>query len=206
MRGMLLFISRWEYAEKISASWNLVREPALNETENKWLIISAVTYLMIDRPQLLFHVRTDRISLLHSGETSGIKPLTMGYYDLSGRTSSYSKTSESDDVFCSQNLKTTSFWNVAPCSLVDIGWCFGDAYRVHHQADEAVNVSETSVNSYPTARRNVPEGSRLHTSLLRAWNPIQNTCLSVVIVWNVDRINDRSLFVTVTHSTHVTCS
>jgi hypothetical protein len=34
-----------------------------------------------------------------------------------------------------QGLKMTVFWDVAPCSLVEIARCFRDAYCLHHQDD-----------------------------------------------------------------------
>jgi hypothetical protein len=36
------------------------------------------------------------------------------------------------------------FWDVAPCSLVDIDWCFRGAYCLHHQGDENLTQSEYS--------------------------------------------------------------
>jgi hypothetical protein len=47
-------------------------------------------------------------------------------------------------------------WDVGPCSLVEIGHRFGDAYNLHHGLItlmmEAVGISETSVNLYYTAQ------------------------------------------------------
>jgi hypothetical protein len=48
-------------------------------------------------------------------------------------------------------LKMTVFWDVVPCSLVEINQCFRCVYCLHHQGDEwllmeAVSMSETSVN------------------------------------------------------------
>jgi hypothetical protein len=42
----------------------------------------------------------------------------------------------------------SAFWDIAPCSLADV---------------YAVYISETSVNSYETTRRNIPEGCNLHS-------------------------------------------
>jgi hypothetical protein len=80
----------------------------------------------------------------------------------------------------------TVFWDVAPCSLVDIDRRFRGTYCLYHQGDEletgshvsnqffargllialmmeAVSTSKTSVNFYQTTRRNNPEDSHLHT-------------------------------------------
>jgi hypothetical protein len=57
------------------------------------------------------------------------------------------------------SVKMTVFWDVAPCSLVEL-------YRHFRGADlmmEAASASETSVNFYQTTRRNIPEDSHLHT-------------------------------------------
>jgi hypothetical protein len=51
----------------------------------------------------------------------------------------------------------TVFWDVAPCSLVEIDRSFRGAYCLHHQGDRP----EMSVSFYQTTRRNIPEGSSL---------------------------------------------
>jgi hypothetical protein len=59
----------------------------------------------------------------------------------------------------------TAFWDIAPCSMVEVDRRFRGSYCLHHQgalAMEAVRTSETSVNYY-TSRRNIPEGCHLHT-------------------------------------------
>jgi hypothetical protein len=43
-------------------------------------------------------------------------------------------------------MKMAVFWDVAPCSLVEIGQRFRGAYCLHHQGDE-----------YQTARRNISQ-------------------------------------------------
>jgi hypothetical protein len=48
------------------------------------------------------------------------------------------------------------FWDVAPCSLVEID------LRFIAMNMEAVSNSETSVNFYETTRLNIPEDSHLH--------------------------------------------
>jgi hypothetical protein len=63
-------------------------------------------------------------------------------------------------------MKMTVFWEVAPCSLVEIYWRFKGAYCLHHQGGESVmmeaaSTSETSINFYRTTRRNIPKVSHL---------------------------------------------
>jgi hypothetical protein len=61
-------------------------------------------------------------------------------------------------------LKKAVFWDVAPCSLVEVYRRFRGAYCLHYQGDEeAANTSETSVNLYQIIRHNDPEDSHLHT-------------------------------------------
>jgi hypothetical protein len=61
--------------------------------------------------------------------------------------------------------KMAVFWDVAPCSLVEVYRRFGGACCSHHLADDegAVISSETSVHFYQTTRRNIPEDSLLQT-------------------------------------------
>jgi hypothetical protein len=61
-------------------------------------------------------------------------------------------------------MKMAVFWDVAPCSLVDIDRRFRCAYCLHHQAlmTETVSTSETSANIYQTTRRNIPEDGHHH--------------------------------------------
>jgi hypothetical protein len=64
-------------------------------------------------------------------------------------------------------MKMIVFCDVAPCSLVEMT----DVLKVRTASIiraialmmEAVRTSETSVNFYQTARRNIPQGSYLHT-------------------------------------------
>jgi hypothetical protein len=60
------------------------------------------------------------------------------------------------------------FWNVAPCSSVEIKRRFIGAFCLHHNYHiiialmmEAVSTSETSINFYGITRRNIPEDSHL---------------------------------------------
>jgi hypothetical protein len=74
-------------------------------------------------------------------------------------------------------VKIRAFWDVAPCSLIGVHRRLKGAYCLHHQDDEyyimmgttsiialmieAVRTSETSVYSYETTWRYIPEGSNL---------------------------------------------
>jgi hypothetical protein len=51
----------------------------------------------------------------------------------------------------------TVFWDIPPCSLIEVDRRFRSAYCLHHQGDdlialkmEAVSTPETSVNFYQT--------------------------------------------------------
>jgi uncharacterized protein (DUF305 family) len=60
-------------------------------------------------------------------------------------------------------VKIRVFWDVAPCSQVDVDRRFRDAYCHHHQIAltmEAVRTSETLVNINLTLRRYIPEDSK----------------------------------------------
>jgi hypothetical protein len=52
------------------------------------------------------------------------------------------------------------FWDVVPCSLVDINQHFIGAYCLHH---DVISSSETSVNTYQTTWHNTPQDSHIHT-------------------------------------------
>jgi hypothetical protein len=52
-------------------------------------------------------------------------------------------------------MKTPVFWDVAPCSLVEIDQHFGGACFLHHKDDE-------SVSFYQTTWCNIPEDGHLH--------------------------------------------
>jgi hypothetical protein len=55
-------------------------------------------------------------------------------------------------------MKMTVFWDVAPCDLVEVYRRFRGAIALIMEAE---STSETSVNIYQTARRNILEGSNL---------------------------------------------
>jgi hypothetical protein len=55
-------------------------------------------------------------------------------------------------------IKVAVFWDAAPCILVEIKRRF----RTIVLMLEAVSTSETSVYSYKTVRRNIPEGCQLY--------------------------------------------
>jgi hypothetical protein len=57
-------------------------------------------------------------------------------------------------------MKMTVFWDVAPCSLVEVYQRFGGACFLTLMM-EAVSTSETLVNFYLTTQRNNPEDSHL---------------------------------------------
>jgi hypothetical protein len=76
-------------------------------------------------------------------------------------------------VLTAASMKMAVFWDVAPCSLVDIGRRFTGAYCPHHQGDETliavmmgtVSTFETSADIYQTTRRNIPEDNHLVITL-----------------------------------------
>jgi hypothetical protein len=58
--------------------------------------------------------------------------------------------------------KMTVFWNVSPCSLVDIDRRFrGLTASIIKAMTEAVRTSETSASIYQTTLCDIPEGSHL---------------------------------------------
>jgi hypothetical protein len=58
----------------------------------------------------------------------------------------------------------TIFWDVAPCSLVEIYQLLErHTASIIREMVMAVSTSEMSVNFYQTTRRNIPEDSHLHT-------------------------------------------
>jgi hypothetical protein len=69
-------------------------------------------------------------------------------------------------------MKMTVFWDVAPCSLVEIDRRFRGAMM------EAVTTSETSVNFYQTTRHNIPEDSRIQDSNSRKYGSIYGTVIA----------------------------
>jgi hypothetical protein len=36
-------------------------------------------------------------------------------------------------VFTMASMKMTAFWDIAPCSLVEVDWCFRGGYYLHRQ-------------------------------------------------------------------------
>jgi hypothetical protein len=57
-------------------------------------------------------------------------------------------------------MKMAIFWDVAPCSLINIHQRFREAYCRHHQGDvETVYSSETSGSINQALLRNIPENS-----------------------------------------------
>jgi hypothetical protein len=59
-------------------------------------------------------------------------------------------------------MKFRVFWDVAPCSHVEVDRRFRGAYCLHHQGDELfIRTSEPSANFNVTTRRYIPEDSKL---------------------------------------------
>jgi hypothetical protein len=62
-------------------------------------------------------------------------------------------------------MKFKVFWDVLPCSQIDVDRRFRGAYCLHHQGDlialmmKAVRTSEMSVNIYLTTQHYSPEDS-----------------------------------------------
>jgi hypothetical protein len=56
-------------------------------------------------------------------------------------------------------MKIDVFWDVVPCSLVDIYKRFREAYCLHHPHSEAENSYETRVSIYQTTQSYIPENS-----------------------------------------------
>jgi hypothetical protein len=84
-------------------------------------------------------------------------------------------------------MKMTAFWDIAPCSLIEVDRHFRGAYCLHHQGDdirdyttqyprrlfivlmmEAVRTYEASVNLHEPTRRNIPEGCHLIALMIEA--------------------------------------
>jgi hypothetical protein len=64
-------------------------------------------------------------------------------------------------------MKLRVFWDIAPCSHVEVDRRFRGAYCLHHQwalMMETVHTSETSVNFNASTKRYIPEDSKLHMS------------------------------------------
>jgi hypothetical protein len=62
-------------------------------------------------------------------------------------------------------MKFTFFWDVAPCSHVEVERRLRSAYCLHHQGAlvmETVRTSEKSFNFNVTTRRHIPEEPKLH--------------------------------------------
>jgi hypothetical protein len=74
-----------------------------------------------------------------------------------------------------------AFWDIAPCSVVEVDRRFKRAYCLPHQGDE-VNISETSVNFNQATQRNNPEcSSAQHFCLFgRSWVQISARILAIL--------------------------
>jgi hypothetical protein len=81
-------------------------------------------------------------------------------------------------VLPAASMKVTVFWDVAPCSLVEIDRCFrGIALMM-----EAVSTSETSVNFYQTTWRNIAEDSHLHLGF-RPLGLYSSFCFDILFIF-----------------------
>jgi hypothetical protein len=58
-------------------------------------------------------------------------------------------------------MKMTAFYDVEPCSLVEVDRHFRGYYCLIALMMEAVSTSETSVNFYETTWRDIPEGCHI---------------------------------------------
>jgi hypothetical protein len=68
-------------------------------------------------------------------------------------------------VLTAASMKFRVFWDVAPCSHIELDRRFRGAYCLHHQGGdriEAVRTPETSVHFNMTTRRYVPGDSKLN--------------------------------------------
>jgi hypothetical protein len=64
----------------------------------------------------------------------------------------------------SSGLKFRVFWDIMPCSQIDVDRRLRCACCLHHQGDtEAARTSETSVDIDLTTWQYIPEDSELHT-------------------------------------------
>jgi hypothetical protein len=61
-------------------------------------------------------------------------------------------------VLTEVSMKTTAFWDIAPCSLVEVDQNFRCDYCLRNQIEVALITSEMAVFFYKTARCNIPEG------------------------------------------------
>jgi hypothetical protein len=70
------------------------------------------------------------------------------------------------EVLTEVSTKMAVFWDVAPCSLVEIYQRFrGHRSRAIALMMEAASTSETLVNFYQTTRRHIQEDSHLHVPI-----------------------------------------
>jgi hypothetical protein len=58
------------------------------------------------------------------------------------------------------NVEFRVFWDVAPCSHIEVDLHFSGAYCLHHQGDDG---GSTSVSFNVTTWRYIPEDFKLHT-------------------------------------------
>jgi hypothetical protein len=66
-------------------------------------------------------------------------------------------------VLTAARMRSRVFWDVTPCSHVEVDRRFGRVYGLHHQGaliTEAVRASETSFRFNVTTRLYIPEDSK----------------------------------------------
>jgi hypothetical protein len=69
----------------------------------------------------------------------------------------------------------TAFWNMAPCSLLEVVRRFRDAYCFHHLGNDSTETPETSIYLYETIRRHNPEGCHLNLERVSRL-PVHDLC------------------------------
>jgi hypothetical protein len=111
------------------------------------------------------------------------------------------------------SMKITVFWDVVPCSVVDVYWRITGQWVLIALMLDAASTSETSVNFYQTTRRNIPEDSHLPryvsvaTKVSNFWRGPKNvriTRTSQEIPLNSTRLTKWNLHGRVRHGTPYT--
>jgi hypothetical protein len=75
------------------------------------------------------------------------------------------------------------FWDMAPCSLVELDQRFRGAYCLHYQGDDggSTRPSETSVYFYETTLRHVPKGCNLNNETVLSDSIVSNSGIRVLL-------------------------
>jgi hypothetical protein len=93
-------------------------------------------------------------------------------------------------VLTAASMKFRVFWDVAPCSHVEVYRHFRGAYCLHLYGTlkmEAVCTSKTSVNFNVTTWRYIPENSKLHKIVYLTMSHTTNTFLVILQVVHVNK-------------------